>query len=429
MRKPNIHPHQRGFTLMEIIISLAIAGVLMAVAIPFYRDYMIRAEVMGAFDFAESMRTKVMVDDSDGLLKGNGLLFEAKSTSDTVQLLYWSRGKAGDGLKGRMTAGLFLPRISDPILPAFDLEWRENGDWHCVSAAKSVKPGKAVLDAKYLPAACREAGPMPAAKPATSLAPSAVPAVPAVPKVPACPADQEMVPLPTGSACTAKCVAGQERDKANLTQCKPIVCGPNEEMHYNRKVCVTIPPKPTCGAGSDAFRGYTNDNDPTWACMNACAPGLMPGKAFKCVPDPNAKPAAASAPPAAAVAPQPAAKTAAPALRPGEGKTDSVKCRSCTAGLEDLCELVHEEITCTAPNNWCITFIDAHADGTKTIQRGCGNFNRVYTEWYQGTSDDDKCRERLGTAQTIDFTCTFGCSTDSCNDNLRPAEDSLYQAK
>ena len=105
------------------------------------------------------------------------------------------------------------------------------------------------------------------------------------------------------------------------------------------------------------------------------------------------------------------------------------KCQTCVAGAEDACEVLYEEMTCTAPNNYCVTFVDNQDDGSKVVRRGCGNFERVRVEWYLGTSDDDKCRERLNVQQNLAFTCTFGCTTDNCNVNLRPAEDSLYQPK
>ncbi|RFP19031.1 MULTISPECIES: type IV pilin protein [unclassified Duganella] len=40
---------QKGFTLIEIMISVAIVGILMAVAIPAYSDYVIRGRLSEAF--------------------------------------------------------------------------------------------------------------------------------------------------------------------------------------------------------------------------------------------------------------------------------------------------------------------------------------------------------------------------------------------
>jgi hypothetical protein len=97
--------------------------------------------------------------------------------------------------------------------------------------------------------------------------------------------------------------------------------------------------------------------------------------------------------------------------------------------MPELCEQITVETTCTAPNNFCFTFVDNHADGSKSVSRSCGNFQRAWTEWYQGTSDDDKCRERVDLTTTFGFTCTFACEKDNCNQSgrsLRPEDDSLY---
>ncbi|MDT3718926.1 pilin [Pseudomonas oryzihabitans] len=57
---------QKGFTLIELMIVVAIVGILAAVAIPAYQDYTVRARVSEGLSLASPARTAVAENAANG---------------------------------------------------------------------------------------------------------------------------------------------------------------------------------------------------------------------------------------------------------------------------------------------------------------------------------------------------------------------------
>lgn len=54
-----VNKKQQGFTLIELMIVVAIIGILAAVAIPAYQDYTVRARVSDGLGLASSVKTSM----------------------------------------------------------------------------------------------------------------------------------------------------------------------------------------------------------------------------------------------------------------------------------------------------------------------------------------------------------------------------------
>ena len=59
---------QKGFTLIELMIVVAIIGILAAVAIPAYQDYTVRAKIQEAVNLSNPHRTALGIACSEGAL-------------------------------------------------------------------------------------------------------------------------------------------------------------------------------------------------------------------------------------------------------------------------------------------------------------------------------------------------------------------------
>ena len=142
---------QQGFTLIELMIVIAIVAILAAIALPAYQDYIVRAKVSEPILMADGCKTSVAE-----YYQSNGVLPPTLSSSgcDTTLTTYASALSVSAGVievtlstnPGLSTAGGSLFALS-PSTQGLDnpLIWR------CDSAAGTTIPPK------YLPAKCRAA--------------------------------------------------------------------------------------------------------------------------------------------------------------------------------------------------------------------------------------------------------------------------------
>lgn len=74
---------QQGFTLIELMIVVAIIGILAAIAIPAYQDYTARAQASEAFSILDGLKTPMVEANSqDGSWgKPDGAVVEGKYVS------------------------------------------------------------------------------------------------------------------------------------------------------------------------------------------------------------------------------------------------------------------------------------------------------------------------------------------------------------
>jgi len=62
---------QQGFTLIELMIVVAIIGILAAIAVPAYQDYTIRSRVSEAASLSGAVKTAIDVAYSEGYALGS----------------------------------------------------------------------------------------------------------------------------------------------------------------------------------------------------------------------------------------------------------------------------------------------------------------------------------------------------------------------
>ncbi len=143
----NMNRNQRGFTLIELMIVVAIIGILAAVAIPAYLDYTVRAQISEGLNVSSGAKTAVTEFYQD-----RGVF-----PTDNVE----AGLEAAANINGKYVTSVTSAGAVITILYGNDANFRITGQTVTLTAVDNLGSvawacaSGGVIPGKHLPAACR----------------------------------------------------------------------------------------------------------------------------------------------------------------------------------------------------------------------------------------------------------------------------------
>jgi type IV pilus assembly protein PilA len=158
---------QQGFTLIELMIVVAIIGILAAVALPAYQDYTVRAKVTEGLSLASSAKQAVTENASNGVFYNSGWTAPSPTrnvagitidqAAGFVTITYTAAIDAGatmvlNPFNGeKLAANVFTGGTATlSTIPSAG-----SISWNCTTASSPAIGVKGTLQSKYASAECR----------------------------------------------------------------------------------------------------------------------------------------------------------------------------------------------------------------------------------------------------------------------------------
>ena len=150
---------QQGFTLIELMIVVAIIGILAAIAIPAYQDYTIRAQVSEGLNLASGAKAAVTEYFQDQGVAPATNAIAGLEDADQITGKYVSLVTVVDGVI-TVTYSSAAPQSANANINGSSLIMRPDAattagsvNWNCEGGTTGTNT--LLANQKWLPAACR----------------------------------------------------------------------------------------------------------------------------------------------------------------------------------------------------------------------------------------------------------------------------------